>query len=163
MRQLKLVQHFSIQYVYLAECYKQNICFKMSVWACVCLFNHFVLVLNWNIVGHATVSLCVTARIGALHESSCRARLSEVVCVLLCSLSDVAAVFLSVCVIMRPQGAEKSDTLTRREGGTLRGRGYVCDTLLSPGSKTRCILKECVCARLLSFLNIAQLSNQLHF
>lgn len=51
-----------------------------------------------------------------------------------------------VCVIMRPQGAEKSDTLTRREGGTLRGRGYVCDTLLSPGSKTRCILKECVCA-----------------
>lgn len=32
----------------------------------------------------------------------------------LCLLSDVAAVFMSACVIMRPQGAENSDSLTWR-------------------------------------------------
>lgn len=34
---------------------------------------------------------------------------------LLCLLSDMAAVFQSVCEIMRPQGAENSDTPTWRE------------------------------------------------
>lgn len=88
----------------------------------MCLFNHFVLVLNWNVVGHATVSLCVTARIGALHESSCRARLSEVVCVLLCSLSDVAAVFLSVCDNEATGGREERHTDSEGGGNTQRQR-----------------------------------------
>ena len=35
-------------------------------------------------------------------------------CTPLCLLSDVAAVFQSACVIMRPQGAENSDSLTWR-------------------------------------------------
>lgn len=47
--------------------------------------------------------------------SFCEVRPSKVVCGLLCLVSDMAAVFQSVCVIMRPQGAENSGTLTWRE------------------------------------------------
>lgn len=64
--------------------------------------------------------LCVRPAIYALDLDFCEARLSEVECVCLCVraplclLSDVAAVFQSACVIMRPQGAENSDSLTWR-------------------------------------------------
>lgn len=62
-----------------------------------------------------SVCECMCATICVLDESCCKARLSKVVWVRLCLLSDVEAVFQSVCVIMRPQGAENSDTLTWRE------------------------------------------------
>lgn len=45
-------------------------------------------------------------------------------CALLCLLPDMAAVFQSVCVIMRPQGAENSDPLTWKEKYNQRQRGW---------------------------------------